>query len=156
MTTETETFYGNSIGTLEMSLEDAESVSHSGQCDDDVLALSKRSDIASQLDAIDPEDLRKELREYGAWDDEELSDHDQNLQRILWLAGGNIVDEVFERKNRVTCDQCEALMINGVFCHESGCPNQTHECKECDAQIPHGYTLCESCANPEPFDETEE
>ncbi len=21
------------------------------------------------------------------------------------------------------CDQCEALMINGVFCHESGCPN---------------------------------
>jgi hypothetical protein len=21
------------------------------------------------------------------------------------------------------CDQCEALMINGVFCHERGCPN---------------------------------
>jgi hypothetical protein len=21
------------------------------------------------------------------------------------------------------CDQCEALMINGVFCHETGCPN---------------------------------
>lgn len=21
------------------------------------------------------------------------------------------------------CDQCEALMINGVFCHEHGCPN---------------------------------
>lgn len=26
---------------------------------------------------------------------------------------------------RMRCDQCEALMINGVFCHESGCPN-TH------------------------------
>lgn len=23
------------------------------------------------------------------------------------------------------CNQCEALMINGVFCHETGCPN-TH------------------------------
>lgn len=23
------------------------------------------------------------------------------------------------------CDQCEAAMINGVFCHETGCPN-TH------------------------------
>jgi len=22
------------------------------------------------------------------------------------------------------CDQCEALMINGVFCHETGCPNR--------------------------------
>ena len=23
----------------------------------------------------------------------------------------------------VSCNQCEALMINGVFCHETGCPN---------------------------------
>jgi hypothetical protein len=22
------------------------------------------------------------------------------------------------------CDQCVALMINGVFCHETGCPNK--------------------------------
>ena len=22
-----------------------------------------------------------------------------------------------------SCDQCEALMINGVYCHEQGCPN---------------------------------
>ena len=21
------------------------------------------------------------------------------------------------------CDQCVAAMINGVFCHETGCPN---------------------------------
>ncbi|KKL55360.1 hypothetical protein LCGC14_2256210 [marine sediment metagenome] len=21
------------------------------------------------------------------------------------------------------CDQCEAMMINGVYCHEIGCPN---------------------------------
>jgi hypothetical protein len=37
---------------LEMTLEDAESVSHSGQCDDDVRALSERQDIAGQLKAI--------------------------------------------------------------------------------------------------------
>lgn len=24
---------------------------------------------------------------------------------------------------RVKCDQCEALVINGVPCHEQGCPN---------------------------------
>ena len=27
---------------------------------------------------------------------------------------------------RFACNQCEAAMINGVFCHEAGCPN-THE-----------------------------
>ena len=25
---------------------------------------------------------------------------------------------------RVKCSQCEALCINGVACHETGCPNQ--------------------------------
>jgi hypothetical protein len=28
-----------------------------------------------------------------------------------------------KRKVRIRCDQCVALMINGVFCHETGCPN---------------------------------
>ena len=23
----------------------------------------------------------------------------------------------------VACDQCEAVMIQGVYCHEQGCPN---------------------------------
>ena len=26
-------------------------------------------------------------------------------------------------KPTIRCDQCEAAMINGVFCHETGCPN---------------------------------
>lgn len=28
-------------------------------------------------------------------------------------------------ENRISCDQCAACMIQGVFCHETGCPN-TH------------------------------
>ena len=28
---------------------------------------------------------------------------------------------------KVNCDQCEALMINRVFCHETGCPNTFKE-----------------------------
>jgi hypothetical protein len=23
-----------------------------------------------------------------------------------------------------SCNQCEALMINGIYCHETGCPNR--------------------------------
>jgi hypothetical protein len=33
------------------------------------------------------------------------------------------------------CHQCEALMINGVYCHETGCPDawrdSTRECSNC-------------------------
>ena len=30
------------------------------------------------------------------------------------------------------CDQCEAMMINGVFCHETGCPDAWMHEQECD------------------------
>lgn len=30
----------------------------------------------------------------------------------------------FTKHYRVKCSQCEALTINGVPCHETGCPNQ--------------------------------
>lgn len=78
---------------LQISLSDAQSGSHSGSCDADILELSKVPYIADQLAKIDPELLKGELREYGAWDAEELADHDQNLQRILWIACGDIVDQ---------------------------------------------------------------
>lgn len=33
------------------------------------------------------------------------------------------------------CPRCEALMINGLYCHEHGCPDawrtETRECKWC-------------------------
>jgi hypothetical protein len=50
------------------------------------------------------------------------------------------------------CNQCAALMINGVFCHETGCPNSRKrfvdgewilflECFECGSEVREG----ESC-----------
>lgn len=27
------------------------------------------------------------------------------------------------REDDASCDQCQACMINGVYCHETGCPN---------------------------------
>ena len=78
---------------LEMTLEQARSASHQGECDADVKALSRVPKIARQLAKIDPVTLIAELREYGAWDAEELADHDQNLQRLLWLAAGQIAEE---------------------------------------------------------------
>ena len=45
-----------------------------------------------QLDKIDKEELKAELNDLGAWEDEELENHNDNLQRIFWLSCGNIVD----------------------------------------------------------------
>lgn len=37
------------------------------------------------------------------------------------------------------CDQCEVLMIQGVKCHETGCPDawqdETRECKWCGSEF---------------------
>ena len=88
-------WYSTSSGRIELSmtLDQAQSAHHQGSCDADVRALSEQEDIAKQLADIDPDVLRGELKEYGAWDAAELADHDQNLQRLLWLAAGDIVEQ---------------------------------------------------------------
>jgi hypothetical protein len=85
-------WWSSSSGTIElqMSLDDAESASHQGQCLDDVKALAQMPHIKAQLDSLDPSDVAKELKGYGAWDDEELADHDENVLRLLWIAAGEI------------------------------------------------------------------
>lgn len=84
---------GSGLIELQMTLNQARSASHQGQCDSDVLELSRQPKIARQLAKIAPALLRDELSEYGGWDENELSDQDQNLQRILWLAAGDISGE---------------------------------------------------------------
>ena len=56
--------------------------------------------------------------------------------------------------NKNQCPQCEALMINGVYCHETGCPdkwrNTVAECKWCGTEfVPveaHQFFCDEGCA----------
>lgn len=62
--------------------------SHQGACDDDVEHWMK----LVQLD-ISPDKLKAELKEYGAWEDLELDNHEDNIRRIIWLAAGNIQEE---------------------------------------------------------------
>ena len=65
---------------------------HQGQCDQDIADLRRVPSIKKQLDRLDPDRVREVLRDYGAWDDAELSDHDANLDRLLWIACGDIVE----------------------------------------------------------------
>ena len=87
-------FYTSSNGCIEIQMTHKQAVSctHPGDCEADVRALSLNRVIWKQLTKIDPAALRDELEGYGAWPDEELADHQENLQRILWIAAGDIVE----------------------------------------------------------------
>jgi len=81
--------YGND---LKLTRIDAQDCSHSGQCDDDVKRIMAKPYVARQLKNINPDQLIKELREYGAWDDFELTNHEDNLMRWTWISAGDITD----------------------------------------------------------------
>lgn len=81
-------YWSESLGRIELKITKTQalSCSHAGQCDDDVEALMKIPSIARQLKKLDPAIVAACLREYGAWDDLELSNHNDNLARLLWCA----------------------------------------------------------------------
>lgn len=66
---------------------------HSGPCDDDITNCRLLPEVIAELGKLDPIKLVKELQEYGTWNELELSNHDDNLSRVLWIACGNIQDE---------------------------------------------------------------
>jgi len=78
---------------IKMTLKQAQSASHPGPCDADVAALLKDRKILRQIHKLNTIAMRDELREYGAWNDDELSDFDANAARIVWIAACNIAEE---------------------------------------------------------------
>ncbi len=64
--------------------------SHQFACDEDVAAWVDR---IARPDDCTPDALRAELKEYGAWDKEELSNDAANWSRIVWIAAGNIKED---------------------------------------------------------------
>ena len=86
--------------TIEMTLEQAKSISHSGECIKDVESLLKNNKIARQINKISPVEIQEELKEYGAWTGMELVDTESNNLRILWIAGCNIVEEYHEKRRK--------------------------------------------------------
>lgn len=75
---------------ISMTRNQARNAAHSGDCTADVKTLAETPAIKRQLKRIDPDDIRAELKEFGAWDDTELKDNRANALRILWIAAGNI------------------------------------------------------------------
>ncbi len=76
---------------LQFTEEQAQSMPLSGDCESAAEFLV--IELADQLAKIEDETLREELREYGAWDDEELQDRTRNLLRLVWLAASDTCEE---------------------------------------------------------------
>jgi len=88
--------YSNYGNDLRITRYDAQACTHSGPCEDDVLALMEKPYIKKQLSTLHPEKLRKELKEFGAWNDDELNNHQDNLMRWVWISAGEIVERLAE------------------------------------------------------------
>lgn len=88
-------YWASSSGKIELNItkRQAAMASHPGDCYHEVMELSQVPAIRRQLNKVDPEALRQELIGYGAWDDTELANNADNLQRLLWLAAGDITEE---------------------------------------------------------------
>lgn len=88
---------GSGCVELNIGLQDARGGSHSGSCDADIDALAQEPYIASQLAKLDAEKVKGVVSEYFAdATDEELADHERNLERLLWLACGDLAEENVE------------------------------------------------------------
>ena len=89
-----ENIWTSSSGRIELDLtmEQASKGYHTGQCDRDIVELRSYPDIENQLQALDHLLVKAELKEMGAWDDVELSNHENNLDRLLWIACGDLIE----------------------------------------------------------------
>jgi hypothetical protein len=75
-----------------------------------------------------------------------------NLQKLEAL-GFDRSANTFGRENllSVACSQCQSMVVNGVPCHESGCPNERSEveCRECGTEFVQesrwDTTCCHTC-----------
>jgi len=59
-----------------------------GPADEAVAYVRRVYDITG-----DEADCAAYLKGYGAWTEEELLDHDENLNRLIWLTGGALAED---------------------------------------------------------------
>lgn len=71
-------------------------IAQSGANDEAVAYWVDRAEFPKNLRnevTATPDSIRAELKEYGAWDKEELADDAANRARIVWQAAWNIADD---------------------------------------------------------------
>ena len=72
----------------------AKECSKSGNNENSVNHYMNLPKYKRQLSKINKDELISELNDLGVWEDDELKNHNDNLQRVFWLSCGNIMDIV--------------------------------------------------------------
>lgn len=85
--------YFDHIGSIELPIEIWDLCPHTGAADESIAYMRTLPEVIAELSGLDPDKLRTELQEYGAWDEQELADHNENLNRILWIAAGQVQED---------------------------------------------------------------
>lgn len=85
----------NSGFTVCMTKKQAEYVSFKGSCLNRVQELLQDTKYRKQFLLIPDSLIKKELFEMGGWELEELENLEENLERITWIAGGIIKEDLF-------------------------------------------------------------
>lgn len=78
---------------LELPIENILDIAQSGDNSEAVEEVLKLKMVQEQIKLLDKEKIVKCLEDYGAWDDEELSNHDENIKRLIWIGSWNYFDE---------------------------------------------------------------
>jgi len=89
-------WWSSSCGHIELQIDlnDALACSHSGSCDSDIEWLRSCPYIIEQILKLSPKLIADDLKDYGAWDANELADHDANIDRLLWVACCDIAEQI--------------------------------------------------------------
>lgn len=82
------------MGIIELPFnsDQIEGIGESGDNEPAVDRCLEQCDVVNAILDSKREQLVSVLREYGAWSDDELQDHETNKQRIVWIAGSDIAD----------------------------------------------------------------
>lgn len=84
--------YSNYGNDLRLTRKDAEMFNGNGEQSQQVEMLLSKKYIQKQVNELNDENLVKELSEYGAWDSDELQDHNENIKRWLWISAHDILE----------------------------------------------------------------
>lgn len=97
----TKAAYFDYIGSIELPVEIIEMCPIRGAADNAIAEMRALPEVIAELSQIDPEKLKLELKEYGAWEPEQLAIHTDNLDRILWVACIDIQEGMFDSQETI-------------------------------------------------------
>lgn len=87
---------GNYVGDILVPMWVVETYPQMGSADDWSVMVINDPEVRLELDKILPEKVATELRDLGAWEEDELANHEDNLKRLVWVLVGNYTDSMYE------------------------------------------------------------